>query len=121
AAFRRNHPFDMRKVTKMGPAWSSPHRQGVNRSVHGATRIRVNYFPNQKESMTVVVRTCLRAYRVTFFRRQISVLQSQKFSAAYSIVPPDIWPRKMSRRVRLRELEALPLGRNSSPNRVPAN
>jgi len=24
-------------------------------------------FPNQKESMTVVVRTCLRAYRVTFF------------------------------------------------------
>src|SRR6516164_9135501 len=33
----------MRKVTKMGAAWSSPHRQGVNRSVHGAPRLRMNY------------------------------------------------------------------------------
>jgi hypothetical protein len=34
----------MREVTKMSAARSSPHRQGIDRSLDGAPRVRVNHF-----------------------------------------------------------------------------
>jgi len=69
----------MCKVTKMGPAWSSPHRQGVNRPVHGATRIRSEPMPFRRESIAIMAkeRHMPRAYQATFFKRKVSFLQAQ--------------------------------------------
>ena len=79
----------MRKVTKMGPAWSSPHRQGVNRSVHGAPRVRVNHLPNRRRvDADDRQRTSPSGLSGDFLQRQVSALQAQKLSARIFRGPP---------------------------------
>jgi hypothetical protein len=104
----------------MGPAWSSPHRQGVNRSVHGAPRVRVNHLPNRRRvDADDRQRTSPSGLSGDFFQRQVSALQAQKLSARIFRGPPGYLAAQNVKAHAIVRARTPPLGRNPSPNRVP--